>query len=479
MEDQFNENSQPVNPRRKNRSKMQIIKETYLPVIIAGVALILIVVFIIGSIVRAVQKKNFEKEADLAASAAAEEEQGRLDSEAAALLAQAEALAANYDYDGAIAVLNSFSGDLSVYKNLNDKIIEYETAQRNMVAWDDPGKIVNLSFQMLLADPERGFNYTNYQGYYGNSINKNFITTVEFTKILQQLYNNGYVLVDFDDFIETSVDTNGVTTYKAKTLYLPSGKKPLMLTQTNVNYNNYLIDSDGDRKPDAKGGGFASKLLWDGTNFTNEMIDANGNTVTGAFDLVPILENFIKEHPNFTFNGARATLALTGYNGLFGYRTQPGLLEESARQQAIQEATAVAQALRDRGYKLACYSYSNDYRFGEDSTTIIKNDLNNWFNEVVPILGELDIFAYPLNSDITSDTGAYSGEKFNAMKDKGFRYYLGICADGTPWTFVATDYIRQGRIMVTGSNLAYHANWFAGMFDAATVLDTTRGTVPR
>ena len=36
MEEQFNENSRPVNPRRKQRTKAQIFKETYLPAIIAG-----------------------------------------------------------------------------------------------------------------------------------------------------------------------------------------------------------------------------------------------------------------------------------------------------------------------------------------------------------------------------------------------------------------------------------------------------------
>jgi len=252
-----------------------------------------------------------------------------------------------------------------------------------------------------------------------------------------------------------------------------------MLTQTNVNYNNYLIDSDGDKLPDAKGGGFASKLIWDGANFTNEMVDATGNTVTGAYDLIPILENFIKEHPDFSFRGARATIALTGYNGLFGYRTQAGQQDESAKQQAVEDASAVAQALQKRGYKLACYSYSNDYQYGKDGISIIKNDLNKWDNEVSPILGDLDTFVYPLNNDISADKGAYSGERFDILREKGFRYYLGICEDGTPWAFVDANYIRQGRIMVSGSNLAHHANWFAGMFEASTVLDTTRGNVPQ
>jgi len=209
VEEQRNGENRPVNPRRKRKTKMQIFKETYLPVIIAGVALILIIVFIIGSITRAVQKNRAEKEAEKLAASSQSEEKTALDYEAERLLVQAEDLAKNYDYQTAIDVLNSFSGDLSVYTNLNDKIIEYERAIKNLVAWDDPNQVVNLSFQLLIADPVRGFSHETYS----DSINRNFITTVEFSKILQQLYNNGYILVDFDDFIAEETDANGTTVW--------------------------------------------------------------------------------------------------------------------------------------------------------------------------------------------------------------------------------------------------------------------------
>ncbi len=475
MEEQFNNTNPPVNPRRKKRSKIQVFKETYLPVIIAGVALILVIIFIIGSITRAVQKNRAEKEANIAASSAAAEEAERLQQEARDRIAQAEKLAAGFDYAGAIDVLNGFSGDISKFPAINDKILECEDAVRNMVAWEDPSKIPNLSFQLLVADPARGFSHETY----GYSINRNFITTEEFSRILRQLYDNGYILVDFDDIIDAEVGKDGETLYKAKTLMLPNGKKPIMLTQTNVNYNYYLIDGNGDKIPDEKGTGIASKLIWDGTNFTNEMVDASGQTVTGDFDLVPILEGFIEKYPAFSYRGARATLALTGYNGLFGYRTHPSAKEtfgEIEYQSAIQSAKTVANALRDRGYSLACYTYEN-IPYGSSSLTQIKSDMNAWTNEVVPIIGNLDILTYAQLTDITSDP-TYSGEKYETLYNLGFRYYLGFCEDGQPWATVTNGYVRQGRLMVTGSNLAHHADWFTNYFDASSVLDSTRGNIP-
>ena len=68
MEELRNDTPRPINPRRRKRSKMKIFKEAYLPVIIAGLALVLIIVFIIGSISRSVQKKNAAIEESIAAS---------------------------------------------------------------------------------------------------------------------------------------------------------------------------------------------------------------------------------------------------------------------------------------------------------------------------------------------------------------------------------------------------------------------------
>ncbi|MBE7002061.1 MAG: hypothetical protein E7421_05125 [Ruminococcaceae bacterium] len=475
MDEQFNESSRRANPRRKQRTQMQIFKETYLPALIAGVAIILILVFIIGSITRGVQKGKAEKNASIAASSSVAAEQARLEQAAKNLIAEANKLMAGYDYQGAITLLNAFEGDLSKFPALNDKILECEAAQKTMVAWEDPSQIPNLSFQLLVADPARGFSHETY----GYSINRNFITTDEFSKILQQLYDNGYILVDLDDFVTTETGADGTTIYKAKPLYLPNGKKPIMLTQTNVNYNYYLIDSDGDKKADAKGTGIASKLLWNGFEFTCEMVDASGNLVTGAYDMVPILENFIKTHPDFSYRGARAILALTGYNGLFGYRTHPSAKDtfgDAEYQQAIQDAGMVAKALRDSGYTLACYTYEN-IPYGDSSVTQIKNDMSGWTNEVVPILGNIDILTYAQLTDITTDP-VYSGEKYDTLYNLGFRYYIGFCEDGKPWASITDRYVRQGRIMVTGSNLAHHSDWFTNLFDVSSVLDTTRGNVP-
>ena len=187
MDEQRNDEIRPVNPRRRKRSKMQIFKEAYLPVVIAGAALLLIVIFIIGSISRSVQIKKAEKEASIAASSSEQAEYERLAEEVNTRMLQADQLAAIYDIPGAIAVLENFSGDANAFPELGVRIAQLNEELSNMTVWSDPAQVTSLSFQLLIADAERAFSNSSY----GTAYNRNFVTVSEFQKILQQLYDIG------------------------------------------------------------------------------------------------------------------------------------------------------------------------------------------------------------------------------------------------------------------------------------------------
>lgn len=468
-------NAQPAPVRAKRRprlSKADMFKQHTLPFIILAVSALLIVIFIIGSITRAVQRKAVEAEASIAASESLAEEAARLEEEMHSILKEAEKMAVGYDFDGAIALINSFSGNVGGYPELLDARTRYESGKKDMVPWDDPNTIVNLSFQTLIADTERAFSNESY----GYLMNDSFVTVAEFKAILEQLYDNDYILVGLSDFIESGTAKDGTPFYQYKTLLLPEGKKPLVLTQTNVNYNLYLVDSDDDMIADKGGVGIASKLVLDNNgNVTAEIINADGSAATGAYDLIPILDAFVEAHPDFSYHGAKAVLALTGYNGLFGYRTDLDGRTEFGEEQYAQDADAVqaiADRLKETGYELACYTYGND-AYGDASLSYIQTDMNQWMNEVFPILGSVEIMVFAQESDI-SDGVLYSGEKFDYLKSLGFNYFLGFCNEGDPFTFIAENYVRQGRLLVSGYNISMNADWFSGIFDAEEVLDGAR-----
>lgn len=458
---------QRTNSRRRRKTKLEIFKEVYLPTIILGVAAVLILVFIIGAIAKSSTKKpTGDLDVPTTESVPSEEELA-----VEKLLADAEYLVLNYDYQGAIDLLNSFQGNKSAYPVLTAKINEYTLSISQLVEWSDPSQIVNLSFHGLIADTKA---FTDQR--FGTSYNRNFVTIGEFKQILKYLYENDYVLVDLDDITSSETIESGQTICHSKTLYLPRGKTPFLLTQTNLSYYTYMVDGNGDGEPDKDGAGFASRLIVDDNgNITCEMVNSAGETVTGEYDLVPILENFIAEHPEFSYQGARAILAPSGYDGIFGYRINASVKNskgEDYYNAQVAGATKIVNALREKGYTLACYTYNN-VAYGKISAGEIQADLNQWKAEIAPVMGETDILVFAQLSDI----GDYSGTKFNVLQNAGYHRYLGF-AEYRSSSEIGSSYIAHNRLLVTGSQLAHAPALFNGMFDAATVMDTVRGSVP-
>lgn len=436
---------------------MDMIKEAYFPSIFIGITVVLILVFIIGA---AIRKSNAPLvEAPQPSTTAPQVDTQALQAEAQQLLQKAQQQALDYDFEGAVATLEGFSGDPMQFPDLISRRDEYRHALATLVTWSDPSQVTCLSFHMLIADPQKAFADQTY----GNAYNKNFVTTEEFSKILQQLYDNGYVLVRLSDF--TSVTTNeGVVNAQAKPLQLPAGKKPLVLVQTNLGYYQYM-----------DGAGFASRLTVDenGKLSASFVTGEAGNVFeSGDYDLVPILESFIQRNPDFSYKGARAVLAPSGYDGIFGYRINAeakAAMGEEAYAMECAQAQSLVNALRNAGYELACYTYGNS-NYGGMGAAEIQADLQKWNAEIEPILGDTDILAFAQGADI----GTYDGTKFNVLQNAGFRYYLGFSSAG-----LGSNYVALRRVLVTGSEMAYNGGRFAGMFDTNQILDPTRGNVPQ
>ncbi len=448
-------------PRRRRRSNMQIFKEAYLPVIILALTLVLILIFIIGSVIRPQGPDATESTSSTQASLSQAQE-------AQLLLSAASAAAADYDYAKALEMLNGFSGRLADFPELQALYDQCTAAQAALVAWD-PSNVPNLAFHVLIADPTRAYTDETY----GSSYRRNFITVREFSAILQELYDNGYILVSMDDLYTTAYSENaGRDVFQEKQLLLPPDKKPIMLTEINASYYSYMVDSDGDDLADAGGNGFAAKLCYGPEGFYNEYVTADGTTVTGAYDMVPILEDFLKAHPDFSYRGARATVAFTGYNGILGHRTNSSKLTDTQKQQEMQAAVKVANALREAGYTLASYTYDN-INYSTKTLEQIKTDLELWTEHVTEVIGLVDTLVYAWDSDIGT-TGSYMGNaKFTTLYTAGFRYFMGVSS--SPWNQVGEHYVRHNRLMLTGKNLTENPKLFEKLFDAAKVVDAARG----
>ena len=433
-------------PGKMDRKAKRRFKNDVLPFLIGGAAAILCLVFIIGSLGRAMNSEE-RKQAALEASIAQAEAEAAAAAEIDNILTTSAIQAAGYDYQAAINTLDSYKTE---ERGLTEEMVaaraEYAEAVNSLVIWDDPTAIPNLSFHVLIADPDRA-----YADSLASSYKSLFVTTDQFSAILEDLYDNDYVLVNLDSCLTETVAADGSTTCTIQPLYLPDGKKPIMITETLVNYFAYMVDPNKDGTPDANGAGFAHKLVLKDGKLVNEYIDADGNQLVGNYDLVPILNSFIEAHPDFSYRGAKAILAVTGDEGVFGWRTNKG--DEAT----IAGAKEVVAALRTSGYQIACNSYSN-LNYGSTSLELIEQDLTNWKTKISPILDEVDIMVIARSGNIGT-----ASSQFKKICDADFRYVLDA---GTTGTRLDAAYFYQNRVTVTGSDL------FSGIYAAYFTLNS-------
>ncbi|MGL5435526.1 MAG: polysaccharide deacetylase family protein [Lachnospiraceae bacterium] len=356
-----------------------------------------------------------------------------LQSPAVQLIAQADLLAAGYDYDSAIEMLQSdqlYSSDPSVL----EAIASYEAAKENLVQ-ADINKITHVFFHSLVVDNSKAFDGdADTPGY-----NQVMTTVNEFNLILQSMYDKGYVLVRLHDMAYETTDENGKTVMKAGSIMLPEGKIPFVMSQDDVCYYSYM---DGD--------GFASRIIIgeDGKP-TCEMKMDDGTVSVGSYDLVPILEDFIQEHPDFSYKGARAVLAFTGYEGILGYRTAVSYKDSATYEQDRQEAARVAKNLKDNGWELASHSWGH-LNLGTVKMERFKTDTDKWENEVDSLIGPTDIILYPFGADV-GNWRPYTteNERFNYLYDAGFRYFCNVDSSQY-WVQLGDTYVRQGRRNLDG-----------------------------
>lgn len=394
---------------------------------------------------------------------AVKEEKDTVIKEREALIQEADLLAAMYDYDGAIEKINSYA-EADTYTDLTEAKQRYETAKASCTAYDIT-TIPHIFFHSLIADNSKVFDGDNEEAGYNQ-----YMTTInEFNKIMEQMYANGYVLVSMHDMAYIGEDG----TMQKGQIMLPPGKKAFVLSVDDVNYYNYMQDD-----------GFASRIIIgeDGKPTTERDLE-NGKTEVGDFDVVPLLDKFVEEHPDFSYHGAKGLLGITGYEGVLGYRTCPTDEKNGYDESQIETAKKVAQCLKDDGWEFASHTWGH-LHMGQSAVEKVKTDCDKWEAQVKPILGEVDIIIYPYGEDINSFRPyTNDNEKFVYLKEKGFRYFCNV--DSNPyWVQVGTDFLRQGRRNLDGYRM-YHdyvdesVDKLSDLFDVKQVYDAdVRPPVP-
>lgn len=471
--------------KKKRRPRWQRILIHYLPLIKACLIALLCLTLIIMMIVALVKgiSKGKDKPADdsLAATAptepAAPTQEELAAQAAAAAISEADVMAKGYDYLGAIAHLKTVPGWESS-SAIAGKIAEYETADASLVTYEAMHTITHIYFHPLIVDTERAFDEDST----ARSYNMYYTTVSEFEAILESLYSKGYVLVSpYDVAVATPDETLGYDTFAYGEIRLPEGKTPFMMSQDQVNYYGYMIGGEdgSNEKPvfaSANGDGFASRLVLQDGELKCEYMDASGTVQVGDYDLIPILESFIQKHPDFSYHGARAIIAVSGYEGVFGYRTKPSYeaeLGNDAYEAEVKAAKEVATYLRDHGWDLASASYGMP-SYGSVDSMKVDSDSTKFEETVETIIGETDILIFPNGSDIAGLEN-YDGNnyKFVVLYEDGYRYFFN--KDNTvAWHQVGSNYFRGNRRSLDGYRLFHFPETIEDLVKADSILDTAR-----
>jgi hypothetical protein len=150
MEDE-NREIQP-NPRRRRKSKKQVFMEVYMPVILFGALVLLILGCVIAGFAAKNKDDHTEDQGSLATGkeTVAVTEQDR--AEAESLMAEAKHLADSYDFEAAIDVLDSFGKKIYDHGDMLQLRDGYKAIKKNLVTFTGRD-VVHLSVQVLIAQP--------------------------------------------------------------------------------------------------------------------------------------------------------------------------------------------------------------------------------------------------------------------------------------------------------------------------------------
>lgn len=298
----------------------------------------------------------------------------------------------------------------------------------------------------LVYSPERAYCKANRLR---RCFDRDHLTASEFKKILEEWHSRGYVLVNIEDVYAFE---NGKW-HEKKDVDL-NGKKPIVLSFDDLTYDTRergivekIVEKDGE--------------IWDYTSCEEQQF-------TQERDGVTILEKFIEENPDFSFNGARAILCVTGYNGAFGHRVFEGTYLSGEKLEKEEESLKnLVALLKEKGYRFGCHSYSH-FNCAYASAGQFREDLRKWQNEIGKYVGETNIYCYP--------GGNHKAQSQNNefLKANGFTTFL--CTGQSPTKGEenenrATYFYRHP---LDGTSLRLCEKEYAKFFDARKVYEEKR-----
>jgi len=275
------------------------------------------------------------------------------------VVAFARDLAKQEEYKKAVEFLETKSELFKDKSSINSLITYYSKffIKDGLFYCQEKPKIVCVN--KLIAYPNLAFqNNNNCEDY-----EKFYLTNKEFLNLLNEFYTNDYILIDLYDYINVSNEVPII-----QDLYLPQNKKPLILLFNNI---NYFEDESC----------FIDKFILDSNNkiATYSIKQPQNLQISYSADFIPILDNFIEENKNFSYNNAKGIISFNSLGNILGYnisKTNPNLNND------INNLKNIVLKLKETGYKFAFSNNNTSNSNTDDEIKYINDTLLNIFTNL-------------------------------------------------------------------------------------------------
>ena len=307
------------------------------------------------------------------------------------------------------------------------------------VLYEYDGKVEHIFTHELIFDTDAAYSPSNKLR---NCFDKDHMTSREFAALLDALYTRGYVLVRLESVLDGHVT-------------VPIGKIPLVMSFDDMTY-------------DTHGCGCVDKLVWrDGGVW--DYTAGEEPQYTRERENVTILESFIEKHPDFSYDGGRATLCVNGYNGILGYRITPDCrVSEKVMERDRTEATAFVKELKNLGYSFASHTYYHKY-FNSTSASELRKDCRKWREYIAPVVGDTRVLCYP-----AGEHNAKSA-KNKVFGEYGYDVFLCVgCHAETKYGREQGDAKFIYRKPFDGTALRLYRDMYAHLVDTREIYDVRR-----
>lgn len=358
------------------------------------------------------------------------------------MMEKADHMLSNFQYYSAEELLSDlariFPDDQIIQSNL------FVATSNTSPVVNYQGVVEVVCVKPLIADTEVAFEIN-----YVASTDSYYLTTSEFRAVLDSLYEKNYCLID----PASMVDMENPDFLNIRDVVIPEGKKPLVIVLEDFSYT-----------PAQSQVGVCQRLvLNDMGQVCGEYVGASGQVVVSRnSEAIGILDAFIEEHPDFSYNGVKGVISLTGYQSVFGYITDQDQVEdrnaaltsvglpeiaptdaeiEKNRESVIE----IVDKLKSSGWILASSTYGF-INCKHCEWEVIRSDTEKWLDQVGSLTGPVCMLVYP-NGDFVPG----SDSRCIYLKEHGFRIFFGV--GPSAYNTYGDNYLYFDRCMLNGDTL--------------------------